>query len=112
MPVFDVQEMLSNVDNEANGVEGLLFKTGQRTFNEHLLTNTLPKDVADSHLAGDLHIANPGVWSLLPDTIFVHAKDLLDDGIDLGGKYLSVSRMTSTKSLDDTFHETSRSHFH
>ena len=26
---------------------------------EHLLTNVLPKDVADNHLSGDLHISNP-----------------------------------------------------
>jgi len=101
MPVFDVQEMVSNVDSVDNGAEGLLFRTGQRIFNEHLLINTLPKDVADSHLSGDLHIANPGVWSLLPDTIFINAKELLDGGVDLGGKCLDVSRVASTKTLDD-----------
>ncbi len=101
MPVFDVQEMVSNVDNVDNGAEGLLLKTGQQIFSEHLLFNTLPKDVADSHLSGDLHIANPGVWSLLPDTIFINAKELLDDGISLGGKYLDVSRVAATKTLGD-----------
>ena len=101
IPVFDVQEMLTNMDDVDNGAEGLLFTTGQRVFAEHLLTNTLPKDVADSHLSGDLHITNPGIWSMIPDTIFVNVKDLLDDGIDLGGKYLDVSRIPSSKSLDD-----------
>jgi len=69
LPVFDVQEMITNLDNVDNGAEGLLFKTGQRVFAEHLLTNVLPKDVADSHLSGDLHITNPGIWSMIPDTI-------------------------------------------
>lgn len=101
MPVFDIQEMVSNVDSIDNGVEGLLFKTGQRTLSEHLLINMLPNDVVDTHLAGDLHITNSGVWSLLPDTIFVNARELLDDGIDPGGKYLDVSRPASTKALDD-----------
>ncbi len=101
MPAFDVQEMISNVDSVDNGTEGLLFKTGQTIFNEHLLVNTLPKDIADSHLSGDLHIANSGLWSLLPDTIFLSAKELLEDGIQLGGKYLDVSRISSTKTLDD-----------
>ncbi len=101
MPVFDVQEMISNIDNIDNGAEGLLFKMGQRIFNEHLLINMLPKDVVDSHLTGDIHITNPGVWSLLPDTIFINAKELLDDGIDLGGKHLDVSRPASAKTLDD-----------
>ena len=101
MPVFDVQEMLTNMDTVDNGTEGLLYTTGQRVFAEHLLTNTLPKDVADSHLSGDLHITNPGTWSMIPDIIFVNIKDLIDDGINLGGKYLDVSRIQSTKSIDD-----------
>ena len=101
LPVYDVQEMLTDVDNVDNGAEGLLFKTGQRVFAEHLLTNTLPKDVADSHLSGDLHITNPGIWSLVPDTIFVNVKELIEDGIDLGGKYLDVSRISSIKDIDD-----------
>ena len=101
IPVFDLQEIISNVDSVDNGAEGLFFKTGQKIFSEHLLINTLPKDVVDSHLSGDLHIANPGMWSLLPDTIFINAKELIDDGIQLGGKYLDVSRINSTKTLDD-----------
>ncbi|MCV0373255.1 MAG: helix-turn-helix domain-containing protein [Nitrosarchaeum sp.] len=101
LPVFDVQEMLTNLDNVDNGAEGLLFNTGQRVFAEHLLTNILPKDVADSHLSGDLHITNPGVWSMIPDTIFVNVKELIEDGVDLGGKYLDVSRIPASKSLDE-----------
>jgi ribonucleoside-triphosphate reductase len=101
LPVFDVQEMLANVTGVDNGAGGLLLKTGQKVFAEHLLINTLPKDVADSHLSGELHITNPGIWSLVPDTIFVNVKELIDDGIDLGGKYLETSRIPSIKDLDD-----------
>ena len=101
MPVYDVEEMISNLDNVDNGAEGLLFNTGQKIFAEHLLTNILPKDVADSHLSGDLHIANPGIWSMIPDTIFVNVKELIEDGIDLGGKYLDVSRIPVSKQLDE-----------
>ena len=101
MPVFDVKEMTSNLDHVNNGAEGLLFNAGQRVFVEQLLTNVLPKDVADSHISGDLHITNPGVWSMIPDTIFVNVKELIEDGIDLGGKYLDVSRISASKQLSD-----------
>ncbi len=101
LPVYDVQEMISNLDDVDNGAEGLLFNSGQKVFAEHLLTNILPKDVADSHLSGDLHISNPGVWSMIPDTIFVNIKELIDGGIDLGGKYLDVSRFSASKQLDE-----------
>ena len=101
LPVYDVQEMISNLDKMDNGAEGLLFNTGQQVFAEHLLTNILPKDVADSHLSGDLHITNPGIWSMIPDTIFVNIKELIEDGIDLGGKYLDVSRIPASKQLSE-----------
>ena len=101
LPGFEVQEMISNAESLDNGVEGLLFKTGKTVFTEHLLTNTLPKDVADSHLSGDLHITSPGLWSLLPDTIFINIKELIEDGIDLRGKSLGVTRVLSIKTLDN-----------
>jgi len=101
LPAYDIHEMITNVDGIHNGVEGLLFKTGQTVFGEHLVLNTLPKDVADSHLSGDIHITNTGIWSLLPDTIFVNIKELLEDGIDLRGKFLGVTRMPPIKTLDD-----------
>lgn len=102
LPVNDVVEMLSNLDGVDNGAEGLLFGTGQRVFAEHLLTNTLPKDVADAHLSGDLHISSPGVWSMVPDTVFVSIRDLVEGGLDLGGKHLDVSRIPASKQLGET----------
>ena len=101
LPGFEVQEMISNAESLDNGVEGLLFNTGKTVFTEHLLTNTLPKDVADAHLSGDLHITSPGLWSLLPDTVFINIKELIEDGIDLRGKSLGVSRILSIKTLDN-----------
>ena len=101
LPIFEVQEMVSNAENIENGVEGLLFKTGRIVFAEHLLTSTLPKDIADAHLSGDLHITNPGLWSILPDTIFINVKALIEDGIDLKGKYLNVCRIPSVKTLNN-----------
>ena len=101
IPGYDIHEMLTNVDGIHNGVEGMLFKTGQTVFGEYLVLNTLPKDVADSHLSGDIHITNTGLWSLLPDTIFVNIKELIEDGIDLRGKFLGVTRTSAPNSLDD-----------
>ncbi|HEY8109694.1 MAG TPA: anaerobic ribonucleoside-triphosphate reductase [Candidatus Nitrosotenuis sp.] len=101
VPVFDAQEMITNVDNVDNGAQGLFFKAGQTVFAENLILNTLPKDVADSHLSGDIHISNPGIWSLLPDTIFFNLKELIEDGIDLKGKFLGVTRIATIKTLDN-----------
>jgi len=101
LPIFEVQEMLSNAENIDDGVERLLLKTGQIVFAEHLLTSTLPKDIADAHLSGDLHITNLGLWSILPDTIFINVKSLIEEGIDLKGKYLNVCRIPPVKTLNN-----------
>ena len=101
MPVFDIQEMFTNVENIRNGVEDVLFASGKNTLAEYLLTNTLPKDIADSHLSGELHISNLGLWSLIPDTIFLNLKELIEDGIELKGKCPGVTRVPAPKTLDD-----------
>jgi len=101
MPVFDIQEMLTNVENIQNGVEDVLFTSGKNTLAEYLLTNSLPKDIADSHLSGELHISNLGLWSLIPDTIFLNLKELIEDGIQLKGKCPGVTRIPAPKTLDD-----------
>ncbi len=101
LPVFEVQEMISNAENIDNGIESLLSKAGQVVFAEHLLTSILPKDVADSHLSGDLNITCPGLWSILPDVIFMNVKELIEDGINLGGKSLSTTRIPSVKTLNN-----------
>ena len=101
MPVFDVKEMFTNLENNQKGAEDLLFNTGKNVLAEYLLTNSLPKDVAASHLSGGLHISNPGIWSLMPDVVFLNLKELIDEGLQLGGKSLNVSRVPQPKTLDD-----------
>ena len=101
MPVFDIQEMFTNVENLQNGVEDLLLTSGKNTLTEYLLTNTLPKDIADAHMSGDIHISNPGLWSAVPDIAFLNLKEFVENGIQLQGKYLGVTRSSPPKTLDD-----------
>ena len=101
MPAYDVQDMLSNIDRTDLGIEGILTRAGRRVLAERLLTNVIQKDVADQHYSGDLHIEEPGLWSLLPDTLFVSLRELVEDGLDLGGKFLSTSRIPAPRTLPE-----------
>ena len=101
MPVFDIQEMFTNIENLQNGVEDILFQSGKNVLAEYLLTSALPKDISDAHMSGDLHISNPGLWSAIPDTIFINLKEFSENGIRLQGKYLSVTRHPAPKTLDN-----------
>ncbi len=100
MPVYDIADTFSNIEKIDSGIDSLVSKIGSTVFSEFLLLEKLPKDIADSHLGGDLHITNTGLWSLLPDTVFTNVKELADDGLDLGGKLLNVSRLAPMKTLN------------
>jgi len=93
LPASDIVEMLSNADAAKNGLETLMSKASQSIFSEYLLINTLPKDIADMHLAGEMNISNSGTWGLIPDTIFLDVTNFRENAMDLKGKFLSVSRM-------------------
>jgi ribonucleoside-triphosphate reductase len=97
LPSSDIVEMLSA---EGTTVDGAMARAASSVFSEYLVFNTLPKDIADMHLAGDINISNPGVWGLLPDTVFVDLSEL-EEGLDLRGRFLGVTRIPAIKSPDD-----------
>jgi ribonucleoside-triphosphate reductase (formate) len=101
LPTSDIFEMLNNIDKIGNGIDSVISKVAQSMLSEHLIINTLPKDIADMHLAGEINISNSGIWGLVPDTVFVNIDHLAESGIDLKGKFLNVSRLTSITNIDE-----------
>ncbi|MFZ0741045.1 MAG: anaerobic ribonucleoside-triphosphate reductase [Nitrososphaeraceae archaeon] len=101
LPTSDIFEMLNNIDKIGNGIDSVISKVAQSMLSEHLIINTLPKDIADMHLAGEINISNSGIWGLIPDTVFVNIDHLAESGIDLKGKFLNVSRLTSINNIDE-----------
>lgn len=99
LPVSDISEMLSSEDATRNGAQGIMSRTADAMFSEYFVFNTLPKDIADMHLAGEINIASLGTWGLLPDTMFVDLSEL--DSFDLQGKFQAVARIASLESADD-----------
>nr|WP_294805443.1 anaerobic ribonucleoside-triphosphate reductase [uncultured Nitrososphaera sp.] len=100
LPPSDISEMLASEEATRSGAAGVMARTASSVFSEYLIFNTLPKDIADMHLAGEIHIAQPGSWGLLPDTLFVDLSDV-DGGLDLAGRYPAVARLASIKTADD-----------
>jgi DNA-binding transcriptional ArsR family regulator len=97
LPASDIVEMLSG---DGATIDGVMARTTGSVFSEYLVFNTLPKDIADMHLAGEINISNAGVWGLLPDTIFFDLSEL-EEGLDLKGRFLSVARIPAVKGSDD-----------
>ena len=101
LPSADIFEMLNNIDNARNGIDSIMTKAAQSILSEHLIINTLPKDIADLHLAGEINISNSGIWGLVPDTLFLNIAHIAECGIDLKGKFLNVSSLSSINNIDE-----------
>lgn len=106
LPPSDISEMLTSEDATRSGAAGVMARAAGSMFSEYLIFNTLPKDIADMHLAGEIHIAKPGVWGLLPDTLFVDLSGVVgggdgSSGLDLAGRHPAVARLASIKTADD-----------
>jgi ribonucleoside-triphosphate reductase len=100
LPSSDIVEMLSSEEATRNGIEGIMSRTAGSVFSEYLVFNTMPKDIADMHLAGEINISGSGVWGLLPDTVFLDVSEL-QEGLDLRGRFLNVTRLPSIRTTDD-----------
>src|ERR687894_163796 len=101
LPSSDIVQLLSSQDEPArNGIEHVMTRAAGAVFSEYLLFNMLPKDIADMHLAGEINISNTSVWGLLPDTVFIDLSEL-EEGLDLKGKFLNMTRIPPIKSSDD-----------
>src|SRR5678810_112544 len=96
-----IRDRFNNPLYSKNGVEGILSETSLAVFSENLLFNVLPKDITDMHLAGELNISNTGLWNLMPDTVFIDTRDIIENSLNFKGKYLNVSRVKPIRTLDD-----------
>lgn len=100
LPSSDIAQILSQEEPARNGIERVMTRAAGSVFSEYLLFNMLPKDIADIHLAGEINISNTSVWGLLPDTLFIDLSEL-EEGLDLKGKFLNMTRIPPIKSSDD-----------
>ncbi len=93
MPSSDVLDLINNAEGITNGIEGIINNASMSVFSEHLLLNSLPKDISDMHLAGELNISNPGVWGIVPDVAFLNINKFSEGLQNLNGKFLNISRI-------------------
>jgi ribonucleoside-triphosphate reductase len=95
MPIYDVTQLLGKAGDDGGNVESLVHQTGRQVFSEYLLLEQLPRDVADAHLSGDIHISNAGTWGLTPDTVLIDLLSVRSGGINPRGRILNTSMIPS-----------------
>ncbi|MEM2879630.1 MAG: anaerobic ribonucleoside-triphosphate reductase [Candidatus Bathyarchaeia archaeon] len=68
LPVHDVSQMLAK-GKPVHGNFSLCEEFGKTVLGEYTLLNVLPRDEADAHLSGEIHLEDLGFWILKPSEI-------------------------------------------
>jgi len=100
MPIYDVTQLLGKAGDDGGNVESLVHQTGGAVFSEYLLLEQLPRDVADAHLSGEIHISNAGIWGLMPDTVFVDLLTIRASGFNPRGRLLYAPMLPAPENVE------------
>lgn len=83
IPVHDVSSLIESRDATPQESTSVHEAAGSRVFKEYMLLNVLPRDIADAHLSGSLHINDLSSWILRPTEITHDLRFFLQKGLNL-----------------------------
>jgi ribonucleoside-triphosphate reductase len=83
LPVYDVTQLLKSMSAMSLDVEAVHKAAGDKVIEEYTLLNVLPRDIADAHLSGSLHLNNLGCWILKPNELMHDLRFFLKHGFKL-----------------------------
>ena len=82
MPVFEVTALIDAKDH-IKGSSAMLSKAGKTVFGEYTLLNVFPRDIADAHVGGALHVNGLGTWILKPNEVMHDMRFFFQNGLKL-----------------------------
>jgi anaerobic ribonucleoside-triphosphate reductase len=96
IPVHDVANLLHTTPQPIEPLKA----AGETVFKEYTLLNALPRDIADAHLSGDLHINNVSTWLLKPRETVHDIRFFLQNGLNLETINMLSPRYPPPKNLE------------
>ena len=98
MPIHEVTVLIEAKDTNQDCAT-TINKAGQTVLGEYTLLNIFPRDIADAHLSGVIHIDGLGTWILKPNEVVHDLRFFFQHGIVLGKPtQQSMSPPTNLKS--------------
>jgi ribonucleoside-triphosphate reductase len=82
MPIHEVTALIETKDSTQDCL-ATISKAGQTVLGEYTLLNIFPRDIADAHLSGAVHIDSLGTWILKPNDIIHDLRFFFQHGIKL-----------------------------
>lgn len=83
LPVHDVTQLIKTTAQKNQNIETIHKKAGDAVIEEYTLLNILPRDIADAHMSGTIHIKNLGYWILKPNQIIHNLRFFLQHGLNM-----------------------------
>ena len=80
MPVHEVTTLIDTKDR-ARDSTAILSKAGKAVFSEYTLLNVFPRDIADAHVSGALHVKGLGTWILKPNEVMHDLRFFFQHGL-------------------------------
>ncbi len=81
LPVHEVTALIEAKNQQES--EPALATAGKTVFREYTLLNVLPRDIADAHVSGALHISGLSTWVLKPAEVMHDLRFFLQNGLRL-----------------------------
>jgi len=103
LPVYDVTQLIKSAGAKSASVNVVHELAGDSVIEEYTLLNVLPRDIADAHLSGSLHLNNLGVWVLKPNEFAHDLRFFFKHGLKFSTPGLAVAASPPPKSLEAAF---------
>jgi ribonucleoside-triphosphate reductase len=100
LPVYDVNQLIDSTYAKAQGTEAIHKAAADAVMEEYTLLNVLPRDIADAHLSGSLHLKHLGTWVLKPGQFMHDLRFFLQNGLSRRSMNLQEPSYSPPKSLE------------
>ncbi|MCJ7424803.1 ArsR family transcriptional regulator [Candidatus Bathyarchaeota archaeon] len=83
LPVHEVTMLIEGKSNPIRESASIHEIAGEAILKEYMLLKVFPRDIADAHLSGALHINNLGSWTLKPREIVHDLRHFFQTGLNM-----------------------------
>jgi len=83
LPVYDASFLVEAKGRTLQSSASITEKSGKVVLEEYALLNVLPRDIADAHVSGSLHIDGLSHWVLKPTEVVHDLRFFLENGLSL-----------------------------
>ena len=83
LPVHEVTALVEAGSRASRGSASVQKLAGEKVLEEYTLLNMFPRDVADAHVSGSIHINDLGSWTLKPSEVMHDLRFFFQNGLNL-----------------------------